>query len=85
MFPAPFEYVAPSTLDQAIRLLQQHGPDARLLAGGQSLIPMMRFRLANPRVLIDLHRIPGLDFLEEAQGVLRIGAMCAIARWSEPL
>ncbi len=75
MFPAPFEYVAPSTLDQAIRLLQQHGPDARLLAGGQSLIPMMRFRLANPRVLIDLHRIPGLDFLEEAQGVLRIGAM----------
>jgi carbon-monoxide dehydrogenase medium subunit len=46
---------------------------------------MMRFRLANPRVLIDLHRIPGLDFLEEAQGVLRIGAMCAIARWSEPL
>jgi carbon-monoxide dehydrogenase medium subunit len=40
MFPAPFEYVAPSTLDQAIRLLQQHGPDARLLAGGQSLIPI---------------------------------------------
>ncbi len=75
MFPAPFEYVAPSTLDQAVRLLQQYGPDARILAGGQSLIPMMRFRLANPRVLIDLNRIPGLDFLEEDRGVLRIGAM----------
>ena len=75
MFPAPFEYAAPSTLDQAIRLLQQYGPDARLLAGGQSLIPMMRFRLANPKVLIDLNRIPGMDFLEEDRGVLRIGAM----------
>ncbi|WP_448601102.1 FAD binding domain-containing protein [Thermoflexus hugenholtzii] len=75
MFPALFEYVAPSTLDQAIRLLQQYGPDARLLAGGQSLIPMMRFRLVNPKVLIDLNRIHGLDFLEEDRGVLRIGAM----------
>ncbi|WP_322798925.1 xanthine dehydrogenase family protein subunit M [Thermoflexus sp.] len=75
MFPASFEYVAPSTLDQAVRLLQQYGPDARLLAGGQSLIPMMRFRLANPRVLIDLNRLPGLDFLEEDGGMLRIGAM----------
>ncbi len=75
MFPAPFEYASPSTLDQAVHLLQQYGPDARLLAGGQSLIPMMRFRLANPRVLIDLNRIPGLDFLEEDRGVLRIGAM----------
>ncbi|HXF70565.1 MAG TPA: xanthine dehydrogenase family protein subunit M [Thermoflexus sp.] len=75
MFPAPFEYVAPTTLEQAVRLLQQYGPDARLLAGGQSLIPMMRFRLANPKVLIDLNRIPGLDFLAEERGVLRIGAM----------
>ncbi len=75
MFPAPFEYVAPSTLEQAVGLLRQYGPEARILAGGQSLIPMMRFRLANPKVLVDINRIPGLDFLEEAQGVLRIGAL----------
>lgn len=75
MFPAPFEYVAPSTLEQAVGLLRQYGAEARILAGGQSLIPMMRFRLVNPKVLIDINRIPGLDFLEEAQGVLRIGAL----------
>lgn len=75
MFPAPFEYVAPSTLEQAVGLLRQYGAEARILAGGQSLIPMMRFRLVNPKVLVDINRIPGLDFLEEAQGVLRIGAL----------
>ena len=75
MIPAAFDYHAPEGLDEALSLLGEHGMDAKLLAGGQSLIPMMRFRLAEPGVLVDLNRVPGLDGLREEDGTLRIGAM----------
>lgn len=75
MFPAAFEYVAPRTLDQALAILAGYGPDAKILAGGQSLIPAMRFRLITPRVLVDINRLEGLNFLEESDGYLRLGAL----------
>ena len=75
MKPAPFRYFQPSTVPQALALLQEHGPDARLLAGGQSLVPMMNFRLAQPAVLIDLNRIPDLAYIRDAGEHLAIGAM----------
>jgi carbon-monoxide dehydrogenase medium subunit len=76
MKPAPFEFIAPETLEEALDALESHGPDAKLLAGGQSLIPAMNFRLMQPSVLIDLNRIPSLAYIEEGPGGgLRIGAM----------
>jgi len=76
MKPAPFQYVAPSTVDEALSVLVQHGYDAKLLAGGQSLVPTMNFRLAQPGFLIDLNRIPELDFVRPAaNGALDVGAM----------
>ncbi|HBL27165.1 MAG TPA: molybdopterin dehydrogenase, partial [Acidobacteria bacterium] len=75
MKPAPFEYLAPETLDSALEALARHGGEAKLLAGGQSLIPVMNFRLAQPAVLIDLNRVQGLDYVREDGGGLRIGAM----------
>jgi len=75
MKPAPFEYHRPESVDEALSLLAEHGYDAKLLAGGQSLVPAMNFRLAAPAVLIDLNRIPGLDGLSEADGGVRMGAM----------
>lgn len=75
MKPAAFEYHRPDTVDEALALLAEHGYDAKLLAGGQSLVPAMNFRLAAPAVLIDLNRIPGLDGVAEADGGVRIGAM----------
>jgi carbon-monoxide dehydrogenase medium subunit len=73
--PATFTYLAPNTLEEAISLLAQHAPEGKPLAGGQSLIPMMNFRLAQPRYLIDLNRIPELSYIREADGTLAIGAM----------
>lgn len=75
MKPAPFEYFRPDTVDEALSLLTEHGWDAKLLAGGQSLVPAMNFRLAAPGVLIDLNRIPGLDGIREEGRTLRIGTM----------
>ncbi|HEX8209142.1 MAG TPA: xanthine dehydrogenase family protein subunit M [Longimicrobium sp.] len=75
MKPAPFAYHRPDTVEAALALLAEHGYDAKLLAGGQSLVPAMNFRLAAPAVLIDLNRIPGLDAIAEAEGGVRIGAM----------
>jgi carbon-monoxide dehydrogenase medium subunit len=79
MKPASFEYLAPDSLDAALEALAQHGWDAKLLAGGQSLIPVMNFRLAQPAVLIDLNRVRDLDQIRpggpEEGGGLRIGAM----------
>jgi carbon-monoxide dehydrogenase medium subunit len=76
MKPAPFEYFAPETIEEALSHLAQHGYDAKPLAGGQSLIPMMNFRLAQPAVLIDLNRISDLSFIRPDQnGGLLIGAM----------
>jgi aerobic carbon-monoxide dehydrogenase medium subunit len=74
MKPAPFSYAAPTSLDEAIALLGR-AEDAKLLAGGQSLVPMMNLRLAAPSLLIDLNRIPALRFVKEEGGELRIGAM----------
>jgi carbon-monoxide dehydrogenase medium subunit len=75
MIPPPFTYLAPGSLTEAIGLLQQHGSEAKLLAGGQSLIPLMKLRLASPSYLVDLGKVPGLRDLEERDGQLVIGAM----------
>jgi len=75
MIPRSFEYSAPGTLNEAISLLQKLGPDAKILSGGQSLIPMMKLRLASPPHIIDINRIPDLDYVTEDGGVLRIGAL----------
>lgn len=75
MIPGEFDYFAPPTLAEAVQLLAEHGYDAKILAGGQSLIPAMRFRLAVPGVLIDLNSIGGMDYVREDNGHLAIGAM----------
>ncbi len=75
MKPAPFEYLAPTTLADAITLLGQHGDEARPLAGGQSLVPMMAARLARPALIVDLNRVAGLSGIAIDRGALRIGAM----------
>jgi aerobic carbon-monoxide dehydrogenase medium subunit len=73
--PAPFEYVAPEHLDEAASLLSEHGDDAKVLAGGQSLVPLLAFRLATPGMLIDLNRIADLEFVREDGDRLVMGAM----------
>jgi aerobic carbon-monoxide dehydrogenase medium subunit len=73
--PAPFEYFCPSSLDEALALLEQHGSDAKPLAGGQSLIPAMNFRLATPAVLVDLNGIAELAYVRKSDNALRIGGM----------
>ncbi len=75
MYPAVFEYLKPSSISEAITLLQQHGEDAKLLAGGQSLVPMMKLRIARPRYLIDIHRISDLNYIREQASQIRCGAM----------
>ena len=75
MIPSRFDYVAPSTLDDAVTLLREHGGEAKVLSGGQSLIPMLKLRLATPTVLVDINRIPGLDYVAERDGALHIGAL----------
>ncbi len=75
MYPAAFEYSAPASLDEALAILAEEGDEARVLAGGQSLIPMMKLRLAFPAHLVDINNIPGLDYIEESNGHLRIGAL----------
>lgn len=75
MKPAPFDYFRPSTIAEAIELLERYDGDAKVLAGGQSLIPLMNMRLARPSALIDLERIDGLSGLRFADGKLHIGAM----------
>ncbi|GIU98923.1 MAG: hypothetical protein KatS3mg014_0539 [Actinomycetota bacterium] len=75
MLPSRFEYHRAESLDEALSLLATYGEDAKVLAGGQSLIPMMKLRFAYPGHLIDVNRIPGLDGIEERDGALRIGAL----------
>jgi carbon-monoxide dehydrogenase medium subunit len=75
MKPPVFEYVAPDSVDAALTLLSQHGGDAKPLAGGQSLVPAMNFRVAQPAMLVDLNPLAELDFIREEDGELRIGAM----------
>ena len=75
MIPAPFEYVAVDSLDEAIRELSEGGEDVKLLAGGHSLVPLMKERLAAPARLVDIRRVPGLHGIERENGTFRIGAM----------
>ena len=76
MKPAPFDYFAPATVDGALSLLREHGSAAKVLAGGQSLVPAMNFRLAQPAILIDLNNIPDLAYIRPAgDGGLALGAM----------
>jgi aerobic carbon-monoxide dehydrogenase medium subunit len=75
MYPASFEYVAPTTLDEALAVLEEHGDEAKVLAGGQSLIPLLKLRFAAPRVVVDINEISELDHLEEQGGALHIGTL----------
>jgi len=75
MIPPAFEYLRPNSIPEAIAFLQQYGDDAKILSGGQSLIPMMKFRLARPSHLIDINRISGLDYIKEEGGYLKIGGL----------
>src|SRR5215831_6503488 len=75
MIPPSFEYLRPTTIPEAIAFLQQYGDDAKILSGGQSLIPMMKLRLARPAYLIDINRIPGLSYIKEEDGHLKIGGL----------
>ena len=75
MKPVSFQYFAPSELAEVLELLQQYGDDAKVLAGGQSLMPMMNMRLVRPKVVIDINRVPGLDHISlTAPGGLNLGA-----------
>jgi aerobic carbon-monoxide dehydrogenase medium subunit len=75
MYPARFDYVAPTTVDEVLAVLAERGDEAKVLAGGQSLIPMMKLRFAFPELLVDVNRVPGLDFIDDADGHLRVGAL----------
>ena len=75
MIAENFNYDAPTTLEEAISLLHQYGDDAKILAGGHSLVPMMKLRFASPTHLIDINNIPGLSYVKEEDGFLKIGAM----------
>ncbi|HEX3091733.1 MAG TPA: xanthine dehydrogenase family protein subunit M [Candidatus Angelobacter sp.] len=75
MIPPAFEYLRPKTIPEAVALLQQHGDDAKILSGGQSLIPMMKLRLARPGFLVDINSITGLSYIKEEGGFLKIGGL----------
>jgi carbon-monoxide dehydrogenase medium subunit len=75
MIPPSFDYHAPRTLPEALALLGQYGDEAKVLSGGQSLLPLLKLRFAQPAHLVDIGRIPGLDYLKEEGGVLKIGAL----------
>jgi len=80
MYPAQFDYVAPSTLDEAIKLLAESGGEAKILAGGHSLLPAMKLRLAQPGTLIDLRKIPGLNEIKVDASGVTVGAMVTHAQ-----
>ena len=75
MIPSAFDYIAPQTLDEALRALADHGEEAKLLAGGHSLLPLMKLRLANPKLLIDLRKIPGLTEIRQEKDRIIVGAL----------
>jgi aerobic carbon-monoxide dehydrogenase medium subunit len=77
MYPSRFRYEAPQSLDEAIRLLHEGGDEAKVLAGGQSLVPLMKLRFASPELVIDINNLPGLAYhRSDPDGTLRIGALC---------
>src|SRR5258708_35383114 len=73
--PAPVEYERATSVDHALALLERHGPDARIIAGGHSLLPMMKLRLARPDVLIDINDLADLSYVKVVGGELRIGPL----------
>src|SRR5574338_193575 len=75
MKPAAFEYVVADSVVQAVTALSKAGGEAKILAGGQSLVPMLNFRLVRPAILVDINRIPGLAFIEDTGNTIRIGAL----------
>ena len=75
MKPPRFDYLAPRSLDEALAMLAQHGEEAKVLAGGQSLVPLLNMRLATPERLVDLNRVAELAYVTERAGGLAIGAM----------
>jgi carbon-monoxide dehydrogenase medium subunit len=75
MYPARFEYHAPGSVEDALEILERYGDEAKVLAGGQSLIPLMKLRFASPQALVDINRIQGLDAISEDDGFLSIGAL----------
>jgi carbon-monoxide dehydrogenase medium subunit len=75
MIPASFDYETPSTLQDAIGLLEKYGEEAKILSGGHSLIPMMKLRFASPEYIIDINNIPGLDYIKEEAGNVKMGAL----------
>ena len=75
MYPGRFEYHAPATLEEAVATLDQYGDEGKVLAGGQSLLPLIKLRFASPRALVDINRLPGLDRVAEEDSELRIGAL----------
>ena len=85
MKPVAFRYFAPGTVDEALDLLAAHGQDGKILAGGQSLVPAMNFRLARPASLIDINRIAALDYVLADGSKLRIGALARHARFETPI
>jgi carbon-monoxide dehydrogenase medium subunit len=85
MKPVAFQYFAPDAIDGALDLLTEHGDEGKILAGGQSLVPAMNFRLARPSSLIDINRITALDYVREEDGALRIGALARHRRFERPL
>jgi aerobic carbon-monoxide dehydrogenase medium subunit len=79
LLPPRFDYIAPKSLPEAIDLLKRRGEGAKVIAGGQSLIPLLKLRLTTPTLLVDIGRIPGLDYIRESDGFLRVGAMTRMA------
>src|ERR1700716_3301329 len=75
MIPAQFEYVAPKTLEDALHLIERHGDEAKILAGGHSLLPLMKLRLAQPRYVIDIGRLRNMNYIREENGRIVIGAL----------
>jgi carbon-monoxide dehydrogenase medium subunit len=75
MIPASFEYAAPKTLEEALRLVERHGDEAKILAGGHSLLPLIKLRLAQPRYIIDIGRLKGMSYIREENGIISIGAL----------
>src|ERR1700736_3132801 len=75
LVPDSFDYMLAHRPEEAVALLDQHGDEAKILAGGHSLIPLLRFRLAAPSILIDINRISALEYLQETDGTLHIGAL----------
>ncbi|OGK95725.1 MAG: molybdopterin dehydrogenase, partial [Candidatus Rokubacteria bacterium RBG_16_73_20] len=78
MKPAPFDYHRPATVDEAVALLDRHGPDTKVLAGGQSLLPMMKLRLARPTALVDINRVRELAYVRAADDGLAFGALARL-------